>query len=45
MELGLSKGLQARSVEIAKNMLRKGIESSLVQELTGLTLGKLQTLK
>jgi len=40
---GLQNGMQAEKLQIAKSMLKKGLEPTLIQELTGLTIGELQT--
>ena len=48
MEKGMAKGEEVgksqRSIEIAKNMLAKGMDASTVMEITGLTETQIQQL-
>ena len=48
MKQGMAKGEEAgksqRSIEIAKNMLAKGMDASTVMEITGLTETQIQQL-
>ena len=48
MKQGMAKGEEAgksqRSIEIAKNMLAKGMDASTVMEITGLTETQMQQL-
>ena len=39
------EGMQTRSLEIAKNMLSKGLASNLVQELSGLSAEELMKIQ
>ena len=41
---GMEKGKSQRSIEIAKNMLSKGMDAALVMEITGLTESQMQQL-
>ena len=36
-EKGLQQGLQQKSIEIAKNLLNKGMDITFVSEITGLS--------
>ena len=42
---GLKKGLKEKSIEIAKNMLKKGLDINLISELSGLTIEEINELK
>ena len=48
MEEGMAKGEEVgksqRSIEIAKNMLAKGMDAAMVMEITGLTESQMQQL-
>ena len=48
MEKGMAKGEEVgksqRSIEIAKNMLAKGMDAAMVMEITGLTESQMQQL-
>ena len=41
---GMEKGKSQRSIEIAKNMLAKGMDAATVMEITGLTENQMQQL-
>ena len=41
---GMEKGKSQRSIEIAKNMLSKGMDAAMVMEITGLTESQMQQL-
>ena len=41
---GMEKGKSQRSIEIAKNMLSKGMDAATVMEITGLTESQMQQL-
>ena len=41
---GMEKGKSQRSIEIAKNMLAKGMDAATVMEITGLTESQMQQL-
>jgi hypothetical protein len=45
IEKGKEDGMQVEKFQTAIRMLKKGLEFALIQELTGLTLGELQTLR
>lgn len=42
---GKEEGEKSKSLEIAKNMLEKGLELSLISEMTGLTLDEVSGLQ
>ncbi len=42
---GMEKGMNQRSLEIARTMLAKGIDAAMVMEITGLSESQLQQLK
>lgn len=42
---GMKKGMSQRSLEIARTMLAKGIDATMVMEITGLSESQLQQLK
>ena len=44
MEKGMEKGMNLRSLEIARNMLAKGMDASTVLEITGLSMDEIQQL-
>ena len=41
---GMEKGMNQRSLEIARNMLEKGMDASTVLEITGLSMDEIQQL-
>ena len=45
MEAGVEKGEKNKQIEIAKTMLQKNIELSLISELTGLSIDEVNILK
>ena len=45
MEKGIEKGMNQRSLEIARKMLAKGMDVATVMEITGLSERLLQQLK
>ena len=45
MKKGIEKGIEKEKIEIAKNMISKGIEISLISEITGLTEKEINELK
>ena len=44
-EEGKEEGLKEKSIEIAKNMLKKGLDVNLISELSGLTIEEINKLK
>jgi predicted transposase/invertase (TIGR01784 family) len=42
---GREEGEHTKAIEIARNMLNKGLDESLVAQLTGLTLAQVVALK
>lgn len=42
---GMEKGLEQRSLEIARKMLAKGMDAASVMEITGLSAEQMQQLK
>ena len=42
---GMEKGMEKKSLEIAKNMLAKGMDETTVMEITGLSAELIQQLK
>jgi transposase, ISNCY family len=44
MEKGMKKGMEKKSLEIAKKMLTKGMDEATVMEITGLTAELIQQL-
>jgi predicted transposase/invertase (TIGR01784 family) len=44
-EEGIIEGIEKGKIEIAKNMISKGIEISLISEITGLTEKEINELK
>lgn len=45
MEKGIEKGMNQRSLEIARTMLAKGMDVATVMEITGLSESQLLQLK
>ena len=45
MEKGIEKGMNQRSLEIARKMLAKGMDVAMVMEITGLAESLLLQLK
>ena len=45
IEFGKKEGKKERNIEIAKSMLKKGMELNLISELTGLTVEEIELLK
>ena len=45
MEQGLKQGLSQRSLEIAKKMLKNGMEAATVMEITGLSADQMKLLE
>ena len=45
MEKGIEKGMNQRSLEIARKMLAKGMDVATVMEITGLSKSQLLQLK
>ena len=45
MELGMEKGMNQKALDIARNMLSKGMEDATIMEITGLTREQLMQLK
>jgi hypothetical protein len=43
IEIGFQNGMQTEKLQIAKGMFRGGLEFAIIQKLTGLSLGELQT--
>ena len=41
----MEKGMEKRNVEIAKNMLKKGLDVALICEMTGLSQAQLEQLQ
>jgi predicted transposase/invertase (TIGR01784 family) len=41
---GKEEGMQARNIEIAKNMLGRGLELKLIQEVTGLSQAEVEKI-
>ena len=44
MEKGIEEGIRRQSVESAKKMVAKGVDVSLISELTGLTVEEISQL-
>ncbi len=44
-EQGLEQGSKEKQIEIAKNMLNKGIDINLISEVTNLSEKEIETLK
>lgn len=42
---GIAKGIEQRNIEIAKNMLRKGLSSEDISEMTGLSVDLINTIQ
>ena len=45
IEIGMEKGMNQRSLEIAKKMLTKGMDEASVMYMTGLTAEEIKLLK
>ena len=45
IEIGMEKGMNQRSLEIAKKMLTKGMDEASVMDMTGLTAEEIKLLK
>lgn len=45
IEQGIEKGEYSKQIEIAKNMIKKDLDISLVSEVTGLTIKEIESLK
>ena len=45
IEIGMEKGMNQRSLEIAKKMLTKGMYEASVMDMTGLTAEEIKLLK
>ena len=45
IEAGIETGIEQRNTEIAKNMLEKNMDVSLISELTGLTIEEIKNIK
>ena len=45
MSQGLEQGKSSRNIEIAKNMLNKGMDISTISECTGLSKEEIEELK
>ncbi len=41
---GIAKGIEQRNIEIAKNMLRKGLSAEDISEMTGLPVDLIHTI-
>ena len=44
IEIGMEKGMNQRSLEIAKKMLTKGMDEASVMDMTGLTAEEIKLL-
>ena len=44
-EKGVEKGRKEREIEIAKNFLRQGISTEMIEQCTGLTVKEIETLR
>lgn len=42
---GIAKGIEQRNIEIAKNMLRKGLSAEDISEMTGLPVDLINTIQ
>lgn len=42
---GIAKGIEQRNIEIAKNMLRKGLSAEDISEMTGLSVDLINTIQ
>ena len=45
LEIGMEKGMNLRSLEIARKMLAKGLDEASVMDMTGLTAEEIKLLK
>ena len=45
IEIGMEKGMNQRSLEIARKMLAKGMDDASVMDITGLTAEEIKLLK
>ena len=45
LEIGMEKGMNLRSLEIARKMLAKGMDEASVMDMTGLTAEEIKLLK
>ena len=45
LEEGIAKGIEQRNIEIAKNMLRKGLTAEDISEMTGLPVDLINTIQ
>ena len=45
IEIGMEKGMNLRSLEIARKMLVKGMDEASVMDMTGLTAEEIKLLK
>ena len=45
MKQGMEKGMNLRSLEIARKMLAKGMDDASVMDMTGLTAEEIKLLK
>ena len=45
IEIGMEKGMNLRSLEIARKMLAKGMDEASVMDMTGLTAEEIKLLK
>ena len=43
-ENGITKGKEEEKIEIAKNLIKKGVSFEIVSESTGLSIGELEKL-
>ena len=45
LEIGMEKGMNLRSLEIARKMLAKGMDEATIIDMTGLTAEEIKLLK
>ena len=45
IETGIETGIEQRNIEIAKNMIAKNMDISLISELTGLSIEEIEKIK
>ena len=45
LEIGMEKGMNLRSLEIARKMLAKGMDEASIMDMTGLTAEEIKLLK
>ena len=45
IEIGMEKGMNKRSLEIARKMLAKGMDEASIMDMTGLTAEEIKLLK